>query len=232
MLFRSDHDWYEVGGTTPADAITDDIYTQGNVGIGVLNPTTKLDIGGDLKVSLLTAGTSIDEVLVVDGTGLVKKIPALVPPGMVNAFAGTTAPTGYLICDGSAVSRTTYADLFAVTGTNYGVGDGATTFNLPDLRGEFIRGFDAGRGVDPTRGFGSNQLASPVVGDDNNTPNDYSMQVSGFSPQFFDNYDPAYAAIFFYYSTATSAYQIQSSPTGMLRGSRPRNVAMNYCIKF
>lgn len=51
--------------------------------------------------------------------------------GMVMAFAGTTAPTGWLKCDGSAISRTTYADLFAAIGTKYGAGDGSTTFNLP-----------------------------------------------------------------------------------------------------
>jgi microcystin-dependent protein len=57
------------------------------------------------------------------------------PAGTVVPFAGSSAPTGYLLADGSAVSRTTYASLFAVVGTTYGVGDGSTTFNLPDLRG-------------------------------------------------------------------------------------------------
>lgn len=55
-------------------------------------------------------------------------------PGMIKPFAGTTIPTGYLLCDGSAVSRTTYANLFAAIGTTYGSGDGSTTFNLPDYR--------------------------------------------------------------------------------------------------
>lgn len=55
-------------------------------------------------------------------------------------YGGATAPTGYLLCDGSAVSRTTYADLFAVLSTTYGVGDGSTTFNVPDARGVFVRG--------------------------------------------------------------------------------------------
>ena len=80
-----------------------------------------------------------------------------VPTGAVNTFAMNLAPTGWLSCDGSLISRTTYSDLFSVVGTLYGVGDGSTTFNLPDLRGEFIRGFDAGRGVDTGRVFGSAQ---------------------------------------------------------------------------
>jgi len=56
------------------------------------------------------------------------------PPGVINQYAGTTAPTGYLLCQGQAVSRATYADLFAIIGTTYGAGNGSTTFNLPDLR--------------------------------------------------------------------------------------------------
>ena len=52
--------------------------------------------------------------------------------------------SGYLICNGAAVSRTTYADLFSVLGTTYGSGDGSTTFNLPDFRGDFIRGYLSG----------------------------------------------------------------------------------------
>lgn len=66
---------------------------------------------------------------------------AYLPAGMVLHFANATAPTGWLICDGSAVSRTTYADLYAAISTIYGVGDGSTTFNVPDLRGQFIRGW-------------------------------------------------------------------------------------------
>lgn len=56
------------------------------------------------------------------------------PPGVISQYAGSTAPTGWLICDGTAVSRSTYASLFSVLSTTYGVGDGSTTFNLPDLR--------------------------------------------------------------------------------------------------
>ncbi len=64
---------------------------------------------------------------------------AYLPSGMVLYFANSTAPTGWLQCDGSAVSRTTYANLYAAIGTVYGAGDGSTTFNLPDTRGQFIR---------------------------------------------------------------------------------------------
>lgn len=79
------------------------------------------------------------------------------PPGMVIWFAGTATPTGWLYCNGEAVSRTTYAALFAAIGTTYGEGDASTTFNLPDLRGEFVRGLDDGAQVDVGRTLGSNQ---------------------------------------------------------------------------
>ena len=62
--------------------------------------------------------------------------------GAIKPWTKSTAPDGYLLCDGSAVSRTTYADLFAVTGTTYGAGDSSTTFNVPNLQGKMPQGFD------------------------------------------------------------------------------------------
>lgn len=64
--------------------------------------------------------------------------------GEVIAYAGSSAPSGFLICDGSAVSRTTYATLFSVIGTTFGTGDGSTTFNLPNLKGRTIVGYNSG----------------------------------------------------------------------------------------
>ncbi|MBD3643534.1 MAG: tail fiber protein [Alcanivorax sp.] len=69
--------------------------------------------------------------------------------GKVDTWPVESLPRGWLVCDGSAVSRTTYAELFARYGTIYGNGDGSTTFNLPDYRGEFLRGWDNGAGIDP-----------------------------------------------------------------------------------
>lgn len=74
-----------------------------------------------------------------------------IPIGAVMPFAGSSAPTGFLMCDGSAVSRTTYSALFAAIGTAHGTGDGSTTFNLPDYRGRFLRGVDGGAARDPDR---------------------------------------------------------------------------------
>ena len=71
--------------------------------------------------------------------------------GFIIMWPLATAPSGYLECDGSIISRTTYSALFAVLGTTYGVGDGTTTFKLPDYRGRFMRGWDHGAGVDPDK---------------------------------------------------------------------------------
>lgn len=79
------------------------------------------------------------------------------PPGTIVYFPGFNPPPGFLKANGAVVSRTTYAALFAAVGTFGGVGDGATTFNVPDFRGEFIRCLDEGRGVDPGRALGSVQ---------------------------------------------------------------------------
>jgi microcystin-dependent protein len=92
--------------------------------------------------------------------------------GMISMYASGTPPTGFLLCDGSAVSRTTYADLFAVTSTTYGAGDGSTTFNLPDLRSRFPLGYSASA---PTKVFTFASRASNVItvtGADNHAHNE------------------------------------------------------------
>lgn len=67
-------------------------------------------------------------------------LPDPIPTGVILTFGGSTVPEGFLLCNGAAISRTTYAKLFAAIGTLYGAGDGATTFNLPDMRDKFAEG--------------------------------------------------------------------------------------------
>jgi microcystin-dependent protein len=84
--------------------------------------------------------------LVMVGTIPQWKAQSVAPTGTLIMWAGgTTPPSGYLLCDGSAVSRAIYAELFGVIGTTYGSGDGSTTFNLPDLKGRVPTGFDSGQ---------------------------------------------------------------------------------------
>lgn len=113
----------------------------------------------DLWLEVMVSGSSLGRTKVgavpfaVEASRAADLTPAarnsLVPPGTVIAFGGSTTPKGWLLCDGSDVSRTKYASLFAAIGIAWGSGDGATTFALPDLRGRFLRGVDQGAGRDP-----------------------------------------------------------------------------------
>jgi len=104
----------------------------------------------NIKISALPTKNRVasgDFVPIVDndGTPTTKKVTgdAFIPVGSYITHAGASAPTGYLACNGAAVSRSTYADLFAVISTTYGAGDGSTTFNLPDARGLVMVGAGA-----------------------------------------------------------------------------------------
>jgi microcystin-dependent protein len=140
--------------------------------------------------------------------------------GSVSAFAMPTPPAGWLVCDGSAISRTEYADLFETIGTVWGAGDDVTTFNLPDLRGEFVRGFDAGRGVDTDRVFASIQS-------DEIKAHDHVSIGRSF------NAGAPYTTIGEYGiwpNGNDSPNQYRTSSEGGLE-TRPRNIAMTYAIK-
>ncbi|WP_239482335.1 tail fiber protein [Neisseria elongata] len=104
-----------------------------------------------------TAAATSNDTSVATTEFVRRAVDSSVPSGAVMYFAMQAAPAGWLKADGSAVSRTQYPALFAAIGTTFGVGDGRTTFNLPDLRGEFVRGWDGGRAIDPGRAFGSAQ---------------------------------------------------------------------------
>ena len=143
--------------------------------------------------------------------------PSGIPTGQVIYVATSAAPTGYLKANGAAVSRTTYATLFAAIGTTFGVGDGATTFNVPDLRGEFVRGWDDSRGVDSGRSFGTAQ--SDEFKSHQHTWNYYQgIHLTGTTG-----------------NTCPAANQGSvDRDTGLTGGTetRPRNVALLACIKF
>ncbi|AKZ27958.1 hypothetical protein ACH51_07285 [Ralstonia solanacearum] len=145
-------------------------------------------------------------------------------PGKVAFFAQSTAPNGWLKANGAAVNRTTYAALYAEIGTTFGAGDGANTFNLPDLRGEFPRGWDDGRGVDKSRAFGSVQL--DAFQDHAHTYIRPLMIVdtdrgSASSLYSIDDQETAVTG-----AVATGAGYRTATET------RPRNVALLACIKY
>ena len=117
------------------------------------------NVSSDITLTLPNSDGDANDVLQSDGSGNLSftALPQAVPTGSVHMMATTTAPSGYLKCNGAAISRTTYAALFAIIGTTHGAGDGSSTFNVPELRGEFVRGWDDGRGVDSSRNFGTSQ---------------------------------------------------------------------------
>ena len=93
---------------------------------------------------------AVDSYLMMSSAGSPSYVPVEdvgVPSGVLLPFAGGTVPDGYLLCDGSAVNRTTYARLFAAIGTTWGAGNGSTTFNLPDGRGRTLIGAGTGSGL-------------------------------------------------------------------------------------
>jgi len=122
--------------------------------------TTKDDVGlGNLpNAKSDDPATDSSEILATTKALRASQVAVVAPMvGQVAAFALAVQPAGWLKANGAAVSRTVYADLFAAIGTRFGAGDGVKTFNLPDARGEFIRGWDDGRGADPGRALGTAQ---------------------------------------------------------------------------
>ena len=164
------------------------------------------------------------------------------PAGTIIFHAADTAPEGFLKANGAAVSRTTYADLFAAIGTTFGSGDGSTTFNLPDLRGEFPRGWDDGRGVDTGRSFGTAQLDQMqritglaesrrgVIRADQSfrSSGAFSWTSTSFGDGMPQTQSGSRRALSFNSANSPNA-RVSSTTSGE---TRSRNVALLACIKF
>jgi phage-related tail fiber protein len=161
-------------------------------------------------------------------------------PGDIKYTVSPSAPAGWLKANGAAISRTAYAALFAVIGETYGKGDGFNTFNLPDLRGEFIRSWDDGRRVDPDRVLGSPQSSQNIshthgasIGGDGEHSHRYMDTDTHFGPSglsggshFIDRETSL--------ETERAGYHSHSISIASSGGNeaRPRNVALLACIKY
>jgi len=151
--------------------------------------------------------------------------------GSVAFFPLSSPPVGWIKADGSAISRTTYSELFSVIGTTHGSGDGSSTFNVPDLRGEFIRCFDDGKGVDSGRTINSSQNQDWKAFYQTNTIQNGGVN-SGYSHD--DVYMgktsyPTYTGKMF-----TGKWENPNASIGTAWDDseiRPRNVALLACIK-
>ncbi|MBU0487030.1 MAG: tail fiber protein [Bacteroidetes bacterium] len=171
-----------------------------------------------------------------------------VPAGTVVAYFGTTPPSGWLLCDGTAISRTTYANLYAAIGSFCGSGDGSTTFNLPDLRGVFLRGVNGTRSdtiADPDK---DNRVASKSGGNTGN--NVGSLQNDAFQGHwhsYYTNYTSLTTEGGANRVDEISTSNIGFTPVGRLgqpisdgtsgtprttSETRPKNVYVYYIIKY
>jgi microcystin-dependent protein len=247
--YRAEQHVFYSDATTPAERLR--IGSSGNVGINTTTPTERLDVNGTVKATAFSgpltgnvtgdltgtasaiADGSVSTAKIVDGNVTTAKIAdanvtlaklvtavqqALVPAGAVQAFAMNSAPAGWLAADGTAVSRSTYAALFSAIGTTYGAGDGSTTFALPDLRGYFVRG--SGTNSDGTAAgtFGAKQ--ADAFKSHQHTTGYQSITTGGYG----SNNGSTFAS-----ATATGT---NTNATGDATETRPKNIAMLYCIKF
>lgn len=129
---------FSIGNTDPGSVnLGWNWANRAGAGLGLRN--TNYPSPGEFTLFARNANNTYSLTGKPDGTLTWNNQP-LLPVGIVQAFAGSTIPTGWLLCDGSAVSRTTYAKLFSVIGTTYGSGNGSTTFNLPNLVDKFVEG--------------------------------------------------------------------------------------------
>lgn len=168
--------------------------------------------GGTGATSAATARTALG----VDGVAM--------PIGTVFYFPSTSPPANALKANGAAVSRTTYAALFAVIGTTFGAGDGSTTFNVPEARGEFIRSLDDGRGVDSGRALGTAQAGTAVYNNGGLTGGSIPQD-----PASVLNTDGTLTQSTVWNGFTRSGVNTQDRNYAYVR---PRNVAFLACIRF
>jgi len=177
--------------------------------------------------------------------------------GTVNAFAMEEPPEGWLECNGQAIGRREFARLFERIGTRFGEGNGATTFNVPDLRGEFLRGWDHGRGVDSRRELGSFQVDALQI-HRHNVPHHSHKYWDVFHSEHLSHKPASISGtslpggigshggtdadnVGFQFQRDTESTSVDTSlpldfdsrnPVRIFMETRPRNISLMYCIKF
>ena len=235
------NEWQEAEDDFDTSIVLGQTYPAGTEIFGVQN-----DPAGSVTFPLirdLNLADVPDKALARTNLGVMSRAESSqhAPPGMLGYFATLTAPSGWLKANGAAVSRAAYANLFAAIGTVYGAGDGFTTFTLPDLRGEFLRGLDDGRGVDPGRALGSQQPSQNAA----HSHTGEAESAGGHSHGYYDT-DTQYTTITGLlpgdgYTDRTTpletswaghhGHKVTISSSGG-NEARPRNVAMLACIKY
>jgi microcystin-dependent protein len=174
---------FRTGANQTADGSTIEVDVTGGYLKVPSNGIGSNQLSSDASVD---ANRAVDTNHIKDGAVTAAKLDSaatsvLMPTGSIMSFAGTSAPTGYLLCDGAAISRTTYSDLFGILGLTYGVGDGSTTFNIPDLRGRVIAGLDSDTGgfADRLTTASEANLDGRTLGANNGNPGDTGRGTNG-----------------------------------------------------
>lgn len=165
------------------ESVTADKIVDGSIGSADLQAAPFITGANITPTSIDNAQlalSSVDSAKIADGSidlvdASTSLLNWLMPPGAVTAFAGSSAPAGFRLCDGAPLSRAAYPELFAAIGINHGDGStfpggtptgfSGTHFNLPDYRGRFVRGRDGGRGLDTDRAARTASMAGGAVGD-------------------------------------------------------------------
>jgi len=185
-----------------------------------------------LIAELMNNSATISTSAIPNGSG--------VSIGTIIPFGGTAAPSGFLACDGSAISRTTYADLFSAISTTWGTGDGSTTFNIPDLRDRFIRGSGTSRAVATAENHAmpsANILGKQTYGSYGEEGDIIHFRAPGASvwnPGGGGEYTLGTSGKVSGGPNSTGANWINRMKTEQLTANevRPSNKATLYCIKF
>lgn len=190
-----------------------------------LNPSTSFNDIEDKPTTLdgygITDGVSDSELVaeIAKLKELIKK--STVPTGTISSYGGLTAPAGWLFCDGALYQASEYPELYHVIGANFTpTSERSGYFNVPDLRGEFVRGWDNGRGVDVGRGFGTAQ-------EDRFKTHRHSVQWNTFNEGGVENNRIASGG----HSVAEAVFNGDTTDTGGSTETRPRNIAVNFIIK-
>ncbi len=230
-----------VNGNVTSDKIADGTIATADLADSAVNSAKILD--GAVTTSDIADGTILTNDLAASSVDLGKLVAAvqqaLSPVGTVVAFAGDTAPSGWMLCNGSSISRTTYSALYAVVANRFGSAD-ASNFNVPDFRGRFLRGRDGGVGRDEDRNSRAAMAASGATGD----------AVGSVQDDLFKSHNHSYSDIYFSENTGgTGTYtngkgsgdsDTDNEPweIGRTSGSsggnetRPENANVNYIIKY
>jgi microcystin-dependent protein len=209
------------------------------------NFTVKTNAATRLTVNSTATTSTVPVVLPSDPTTALQAatkayVDLASPAGIIAPFAGTTAPSGWLKCEGQAISRATYATLFAAIGTTWGVGDGSTTFNVPDLRGTFLRGTGTngtyGTAVGPSVGTYAVDTYLNHSHTATSTDSGHSHGISatgmngGSSGVFYTLLSPTSPYVNTISGTANISTTVATSTTGGTE-TKPKNYGVLYIIK-